>query len=71
LFITAGSRPPAQLPVGWRRPEQPLNLNSTTHTNVGDYTTDGWSFSRTLTTTAPAADHDQISRATLVIGPRD
>src|SRR5204862_3264692 len=49
-----------------------LDLSGTTHTNVGDYTTDAWSFAGNANyNSASGTVHEQISRATLVIGRGD
>src|SRR4029078_5510351 len=47
-----------------------LDLSGTTHTNVGDYTTDSWSFAGNANyNSASGTVHDAISRANLVVGP--
>src|SRR5204863_1365848 len=47
-----------------------LDLSGTTHTNVGDYTADAWSFAGNANyNSASGTIHDKINRATLVIGP--
>ena len=47
-----------------------LDLSGTTHTDVGDYTTDSWSFAGNANyNSASGTVHDVISRATLVVGP--
>src|SRR5204862_3616138 len=47
-----------------------LDLTGTTHTRVGDYTADAWSFAGNSNyNSASGTVSDNISRATLVIGP--
>src|SRR5207344_3053552 len=47
-----------------------LDLSGTTHTSVGDYPADVWSFAGNENyNSASGTVHDKITRATLVIGP--